>query len=152
MRSADVENKLVAWFEMMMKKYTTLSFKYEYSEKRRVYLVSAIVDLDVESYEQYCSDSMAFEDKLAYTYGDDAPLFTDNEQLFQLSANAKEVTLYVESQEVEMPYTKVQYTISPSLTSVFGNMFHVPSKPSQVYSRTQYWDVKPQQNTYLLAA
>lgn len=154
MRNAEIENLLRDWFEKMMKAYSNLSFKFEYSEKRHVYLVSANVDLDDERYEQYCLDSMAFEDQLSNRYGDDTPLFTDNEELFQVSSKAYVVAPYVEAEEKEVRNTKVQYVVTPAITFDSVDLFITTSKPSLTRSvnQSQYWGEEHHQNTYLLAA
>lgn len=154
MRNAEIENQLRDWFGKMMKVYTNLSFKFEYSERRHVYLVSAIVNLDEETYEQYCLDSMAFEDLLANRYGDDTPLFTDNEELFKLSSNAYVVAPYVEVTEKEMQNTKVQFAKTPITALDFVDLFVMAPKQSQMRSgyHSQYCGEKHDQSIYLLAA
>ena len=154
MRNAEIDSQLRDWFEKMMKVYSNLSFKFEYSERRQVYLVSAIVDLDEETYEHYCSDSMVFEDQLANRYGDDTPLFTDNEELFELSSNAYVVAPYVEAAEKEMRNTKVQYVTTPASAYDIDDLFIVTSEPlhSRTMNQSRYWGEEHHQNTYLLAA
>lgn len=154
MRNAEIESQLRDWFEKMMKVYSNLSFKFEYSERRQVYLVSAIVDLDEETYEHYCSDSMVFEDQLANRYGDDTPLFTDNEELFELSSNAYVVAPYVESAEQEVRNIKVQYVTNPAFAFDFVDLFVETPQSSQTHTMNQsrYWEKEYHQDTYLLAA
>ncbi len=154
MRNAEIENQLRDWFGKMVKLYTNLSFKFEYSERRHVYLVSAIVNLDEETYEQYCLDSMAFEDLLANRYGDDTPLFTDNEELFKLSSNAYVVAPYVEVTEKEMQNTKVRFAKSPIMALDFVDLFVMTPKQSRTHSgyQSQSWGEEHNQRTYLLAA
>lgn len=152
MKNVEVENRLISWFEIMMKRYTTISYKLEYSERRRVYLVNAMVDLDEDIYEQYCLDSLKFETELAKIYGDEVPLFTDNEQLFCMSANARVFAQYIESTKSETPQTKVQYTVYSPVQPVLNSLFHISSTTSKVYPETEYWRDTHQQNSYLLAA
>lgn len=79
------ERQLQNWFRKMVGMFPGLSFKYEYSDKRGVYLVSANVNTEDVRYEEYCAASMQFEDEMNNQYVDSAPLFTDNEELFLLS-------------------------------------------------------------------
>ena len=82
------ERQLQNWFRRMVDMFPGLSFKYEYSGKRGVYLVSANVNTEDAHYEAYCAESMRFEDEMNERYMDSAPLFTDNEELFLLSQDA----------------------------------------------------------------
>ena len=82
------ERQLQNWFRRMVDMFPGLSFKYEYNDKRGVYLVSAIVNTEDAHYEEYCAESMRFEDEMNERYMDGAPLFTDNEELFLLSQAA----------------------------------------------------------------
>lgn len=82
------ERQLQNWFRKMVDMFPGLSFRYEYSDIRGVYLVSANVNTEDARYEEYCAESMRFEDEMNEEYMDNAPLFTDNEELFRLSQNA----------------------------------------------------------------
>lgn len=88
MKKTELENILNAWFEDMLSKYDWLSFKYEFDEKRNVFLVSYFPADKINTNDEFCRDAMAFEDKVNYLYGDDAPLFEDEETLFPLSEKA----------------------------------------------------------------
>ena len=41
--------------------------------------------------DEFCEESMCFEDEMNKLYGDDAPLFCDDEKYFKLSDKAKTV-------------------------------------------------------------
>ncbi len=82
------ERQLQNWFRRMVDMFPGLSFRYEYSDRRGVYLVSATVNTEDARYEEYCVKSMQFEDQMNAQYMDNAPLFTDNEELFRLSSDA----------------------------------------------------------------
>lgn len=82
------ERQLQNWFRKMVDMFPGLSFRYEYSDRRGVYLVSAKVNTEDARYEEYCAESMRFEDEMNEQYVDCAPLFTDNEELFHLSQAA----------------------------------------------------------------
>ena len=62
---------------------------------------------------------MRFEDELNDRYGDDAPLFTDEEELFKLSDNAEIIEnphAYASTKQLIQPLDSVIYTWStPSL-------------------------------------
>lgn len=83
-----IENSLIQWFDEMLKKYADVSFKYEYNEKRHVYLVSYTVTGDEYQEVSFFQDIMIFEDKMDLLFENDAPLFCEDESLFKLSDNA----------------------------------------------------------------
>lgn len=89
MKQKEIEQKLRNWFKEMLAKYDWLSFKFEFDTKRQVYLVSFYPQSEIDENEEFCRDAMAFEDKVNYLYGQDAPLFCDEETLFSLSENAE---------------------------------------------------------------
>lgn len=92
MEKQEIVRKLREWFNTMLLKYEGLTFKYEYSSRRDVYLVSYMAAESILSDETFCGDVMSFEDRIDFLYGDSAPLFTENEDLFHLSENANIVT------------------------------------------------------------
>lgn len=83
-----IDNILTKWFDEMLKKYTDVSFKYEYNERRHVYLISYTINGDECQESSFFNDIMAFEDKIDLLFENDAPLFCENESLFELSDNA----------------------------------------------------------------
>lgn len=91
-----IDNILTKWFDEMLKKYTDVSFKYEYNEKRHVYLISYTINGDECQEASFFEDIMAFEDRMDLLFENDAPLFCENESLFQLSdkANLKSNTSF----------------------------------------------------------
>lgn len=91
MKQKEIERMLREWFAEMLKKYDWLSFKFEFSEKRNVFMVS-YYPIDKMGTDDFCRDSMAFEDKINLLYGNDAPLFCDAESLFVLSKYAETVS------------------------------------------------------------
>lgn len=92
MAQESIENKLTSWFSQMLEKYNGLTIKYEYSTKHNGYLVSFSADSSILKNDEFSKEAMAFEDKMTEDYGDYAPLFCDNEELFKLSSNAKVLT------------------------------------------------------------
>jgi hypothetical protein len=97
MRDSNLEATLRNWFKNMVNRYRWLSIKFEYNEKRGVYLVSYAPISEISANDDFISESMAFEDKMNALYGDNAPLFCDEEKYFKMSVNA-EVFEYINFQ------------------------------------------------------
>lgn len=89
MINKEIETKLKNWFEDMVNRYTWLNIKFEYSETREIYLVSYSPIQKIEESDSFIKESMDFEDKMNFLYGDDSPLFCDEEKYFKLSSNAE---------------------------------------------------------------
>lgn len=94
MNKAIIEKELRTWFQLMTKIYGWLRIKFEFNEGRRVFMVSFSPISQIELSDAFNLEVMRFEDKLNDTYGDEAPLFTDEETLFQLSSNAEVIEAY----------------------------------------------------------
>lgn len=115
------ERQLQNWFRKMVNMFPGLSFKYEYSDRRGVYLVSAIINTEDERYDDYCVESMCFEDKMNMQYIDSAPLFTENEELFHLSPDAI---------VVDEKYISKTFSVSKKNDEyVFSSTEEMPLKP-----------------------
>ena len=84
-----IETKLRTWFSQMTKKYSWLRIKFEFSEVRGVFMVSFSPVSLIEFSEQFNRDAMKFADEMNAEYGNEAPLFTDEEALFRLSNEAE---------------------------------------------------------------
>lgn len=97
MTKIEVEKDLRQQLERLIAKYPEVVFKYAYDNNRQVYLVSDIVDVNRDDYEQYCEDIMRVEDELNDRYDFDAPLFTNNERSFSLPFDAIEISSQVKS-------------------------------------------------------
>lgn len=86
------------WGETMVEQYNWLTIKYEYSEFYRTVLVSFSPLEIIDNDDDFNRDTLFFEDAMTAEFGDDAPLFTDEEKLFTLSNDAmiisKNVTSY----------------------------------------------------------
>lgn len=91
MRNPELEIRLRNQFEEMVNRYKWLTVRFECSEKLYVYLVSYAPVEEIEKDEEFMREVMAFEDKLNLLYGDNAPLFCDEEAYFKLSPDAEEV-------------------------------------------------------------
>lgn len=83
-----VEETLVEGLKQLIKKYDWLEVRYEYSEERGVFLVSYGPKSETSGSEDFASDAIAFEDRVNDSFGDDAPLFCNGEELFELSPSA----------------------------------------------------------------
>ena len=88
----DIEKRLRTWFSLMLEKYAWLRIKFEFNESRGVYMVSFSPLNHIESSDDFNIDVMTFADKMNALYGNEAPLFTDEESLFALSPNAEVIS------------------------------------------------------------
>ena len=77
------------WAKEMVAIYTWLTIKFEYSNRYKTFLVDFIYPSQNGDDESFHRAAMEFNDKMCDTYGDDAPLFTNNDKLFSLSENAQ---------------------------------------------------------------
>ena len=80
-----IEKQLRTWFAQMTKKYSWLRIKFEFNENRGVFMVSFSPVSQIELSNDFNMDAMKFADEMNEQYGNDAPLFTDEESLFKLS-------------------------------------------------------------------
>ena len=92
MMKEDIEKRLRAGFSQMTEKYAWLRIKFEFNESRGVYMVSFSPLNHIESSDDFNIDVMTFADKMNALYGNDAPLFTDEESLFVLSSDAEVIS------------------------------------------------------------
>lgn len=89
MNKENIEKQLRTWLEQMVKKYSWLRIKFEFSEVESVYMVSFSPLSHIELSDNFNRDAMLFADKMNAEYGVEAPLFTDDEELFRLSEAAE---------------------------------------------------------------
>ncbi len=87
-----MEQQIKDWAYQMVKRFNWLVVKYEYSEKFRTYLVSFSPMSMIDENDKFNLEAIAFNDKMVQLYGDDAPLFTDEEKLFKLTDGAEVIT------------------------------------------------------------
>ncbi|TGX80496.1 hypothetical protein E5358_12630 [Palleniella muris] len=92
MNKENIEIQLRNWFSQMTKKYSWLRIKFEFNEVRGVFLVSFSPVCQIELSDEFNFDAMNFADEMNATYGNEAPLFTDEETLFRLSAEAEVIS------------------------------------------------------------
>lgn len=107
MKNKNLEIDLRDWFEEMTNRYKWLIIKFEYNEKRGVYLISYEPTREIKENPCFINDSMNFEDKLSAIYGDEAPLFCDEEKYFKLSPEA-EVIQYCHYDFINVDLVKQQ--------------------------------------------
>lgn len=81
-----IEGELKTWSQRMVEKYNWLTIEYEYSFRDECFLVSFSGDYLLTD-EEFNRGALDFENELVEKYGDDEPLFTDNEELFELTSN-----------------------------------------------------------------
>ncbi|MDO5525244.1 MAG: hypothetical protein Q4F85_04090 [Prevotella sp.] len=89
MNKESIEKQLRTWFSQITKKYTWLTIKFEFNESRGVFMVSFSPLNQIELSDEFNLDAMQFADDMNARYGNEAPLFTDDESLFSLSSNAE---------------------------------------------------------------
>lgn len=109
MKNRKLETTLRNWFEKMVNRYEWLSIKFEYSEKRGIYLVSYSPIQKIEEDESFIKDSMDFEDKINILYGNDSPLFCDEEKYFKLSSNAEVINKPLNINKVSVAKVKITH-------------------------------------------
>lgn len=87
-----IENKLRVWFNEMVNRYNWLCIKYEYRDDYNTYLVSFSPVEKISTDNNFIEDAIDFENKMNMEYGDDAPLFCDEEKYFKLSESAETIS------------------------------------------------------------
>lgn len=89
MMKNNIESELRDWFSKIVTKYTWLNIKFEYDEGRGVFLVSYNFTKNNVASNEFINDAIGFENMMNKKYGDDAPLFCDEEKYFHLSKHAE---------------------------------------------------------------
>ena len=89
MRNPNLEHVLKEFLNIMVKNYNWLTIKFEYNEEKDKYLVSYSPKDKIENDDNFIRYSSFVEDYFNYVYGNYAPLFCDDEELFKLSPNAE---------------------------------------------------------------
>ena len=87
MKDLRLEKILRRWAQDMVNRYTWLTIRFEYSEKERVSLVS--YSPEEKAGDDFVIESIALENRMKELYGDYAPLFCYDEELFRLSPAAE---------------------------------------------------------------
>lgn len=90
MRDLEVEKTLRQWAKDLVSRYTWLTIRFEYSERRETYLVSYYPYSKIREDEGFVRESAAFEDRMNELYDElRAPLFCYEERIFKLSPHAE---------------------------------------------------------------
>lgn len=89
MRIPKIDYLLREYANIMVKQYEWLTIKLEYNEDKQQYLVSYSPKDKIQNDDNFMRDSSFVEDFFNEVYGDYAPLFCDDEELFKLSPNAE---------------------------------------------------------------
>lgn len=85
MKKEKVERDLQIWFKYITDRYRGLEIKFGWSQSRGIFLVSFLTtNLDSLFYTKFSVEALNFADQMNEVYGKDAPLFTDNEELFSV--------------------------------------------------------------------
>jgi hypothetical protein len=88
-----MEKTIKEWAINMVRTYTWLTIKFEYSKKFRTILIDLVYLPQYGNDEDFHRDALAFNNKMYKVYGGDAPLFTNNEKLFKLSDKAQVICI-----------------------------------------------------------
>lgn len=132
MKRDKIEKQLRLWFSQMLLKYTWLIIKYEYSDVEDCYLVSFSPEKELEQSDDFSKDALDFENRMNREYGDDAPLFCDEESLFKLSSSAE----VLEGAKCIVSYD-YQFE-DDSMVSMLGSLDFVSVKGSIDVMNTEY--------------
>lgn len=87
--SDNLKLQIKNWVNQMIEKYPWLTIKVDFNESINRTLVSFYPLSIIKDNEQFNKDTMAFEDTLYSQYGDNAPLFGDEDKLFKVSDKAE---------------------------------------------------------------
>lgn len=99
MRDLELEQILRRWAQDLVSRYTWLTIRFEYSERRGVYLVSYSPSEKIDESESFARETMEFENRMNDLYDDNAPLFCDEEELFKLSSEAEVIRYHTPEEE-----------------------------------------------------
>lgn len=139
--------RIKEWAETMVEQYSWLTIKYEYSDFYRAVLVSFSPSEVIDNDEDFNRDVLAFEDTMTAEYGDDAPLFTDEEKLFTLSADA----LVIAKDGASFSGMEVDTTLS-LISHIWSNWTGNSSYDQEVFSETEMTAPNNQESDILKAA
>lgn len=134
-----IESELREWFAYMQDKYTWLTIKYEYNEWRECYLVSFSPTSEISKDWDFCDEAMNFTDKLHAEYGDDAPLFCDDESLFKLSDKA----IVLPSKDSSILMDVINFASAP-VTTAFKELETIKqdSQSESILDEASYYNYK----------
>jgi len=87
-----IEKELREWFKYLVGRYRWLTVRFNYSEDKGVFLVSYSPADEIRENDSFINETSVFEDFINARYGDNSPLFCDDEKYFKLSPDAEVVT------------------------------------------------------------
>lgn len=129
MNKENIEKQLRDWFSLMTKKYNWLRIKFEFNEIENVYMVSFSPAKQIELSDEFNKDAMLFADEINDKYGIEAPLFTDEEELFNLSEIAETIGGTIPfSSSTAIMYATTNHTFNNSWTSPIISQKNVQTK------------------------
>lgn len=120
-----MEQTIKDWAKKMVQLYTWLTVKFEYNNRFNTILVDFVYQSQYAENEDFHKEVLAFYDKMHEIYGEDAPLFTDNEKLFSLSDNAQIIS-------------SNSYSFDEFITIAFGLGLHTDWCQSKTPEMTSY--------------
>ena len=74
----EIKEFIENWIKIMQKKYTSLRWKYTYSEKKQTHYIEVGPNRYVWNNESYCKDENIFSLELDSKYPDELVLFFDD--------------------------------------------------------------------------
>jgi hypothetical protein len=83
-----MEQMIIEWAKQMVENFSWLTVKVEQSDMFGTFLVDFIYSSEHSDDDEFNREVLAFEEKMTIDYGDNVPLFTDNGELFTVSAAA----------------------------------------------------------------
>ena len=125
-----IEKQLRDWFNLMLLKYAWLIIKFEYNEMENCYMVSFSPSSELDKSIEFSKDALDFENKMNKKYGDDAPLFCDEESLFKLSNKAEllcashKEPMFNDSLEVNMNFETIASFEATPIKSLDESSFY----------------------------
>lgn len=103
MKQQKIKNELIAWFKIITSRFQWISVKYEYSDKLKSFLVSFSPSDKINESDEFCIEAMRFENEMNEKYGDNAPLFCDDEKYFTLSEHS-EIINFDKNNTIDLQY------------------------------------------------
>lgn len=89
------QNEILSQMKIMaldiMGRFENVSFRYEFDEKRHLYLVSYYPDQIADNDDRFWKDVLEMSQRMNDMFGVSAPLFSYGEETFKLSEDAKSI-------------------------------------------------------------
>lgn len=84
----NIQEFLSAWLNKMASAHPWITFKHEYSERMRAYLVCVYPRERIDLSEKYCEEEVEFTEQVEESFPNDNVLFSTEEELFSCSEHA----------------------------------------------------------------